>query len=66
MIKRLVCLFLCLTLFVCLLPAAAFATIDYDTVEIQEGDTVKKLVEARGLDYEAEKEEAPAAEPAGS
>ena len=55
MSKRFLCLFLCLALFVCLAPAAAFAEIDFDTVVIQEGDTVKQLVEANKLDYESEK-----------
>ena len=55
MSKRILCLLLCLVLFVCLSPAAAFAAIDFDKVVVQEGDTVKNLVEARGLDYDAEK-----------
>ena len=55
MSKRVLCLVLCLALFVCLTPVTAFAAIDYDTVVIEEGDTVKKLVEDRGLDYDVEK-----------
>ena len=55
MSKRFLCLVLCLILFVCLMPAAAFAATDYDAVVIKEGDTVKQLVEANELDYESEK-----------
>ena len=40
MSKRVLCLVLCLALFVCLSPVTAFAVIDYDTVVIEEGDTV--------------------------
>lgn len=55
MSKRFLCLFLCLSLFVCLLSAVAYAEVDYDSVVIEAGDTVKKLVEANGLDFNTEK-----------
>ena len=55
MSKRILALLLCLVLFICVIPAAAFAEEDYDTIVIQKGDTVKKLLEANKLNYNTEK-----------
>lgn len=51
MTKRILALFICVLLFILLLPAAAMAEEDYVTVTVQKGDTVRKLCEANGLDY---------------
>ncbi len=55
MTKRILALTLCLMMFACLLPSSAFAAEDYDTVTIKEGDTVLKLLEANGRDYDTDK-----------
>ncbi len=55
MAKRFLALALCVLMFACLLPCAAFAAEDYDTVTIQKGDTVLKLLEARGRDYDTDR-----------
>ena len=55
MAKRFLALALCILMFACLLPGAAFAAEDYDTVTIQKGDTVLKLLEARGRDYDTDR-----------
>lgn len=55
MSKRFLALFLCVMLFALLLPAAAFAEDDYDTVTIQKGDTVLKLLKAHDRSYETDK-----------
>ena len=55
MSKRVLALFLCVLMFVLLLPAAAFAENDYDVITIKKGDTVKKLLEANGRDYKKDK-----------
>ena len=55
MSKRCLALFLCLVMFMLLLPAAAFAEEDYVTVTIQKGDTVRKLLKANGRDYDVDK-----------
>ena len=51
MLKRILAISLCILMLVTLLPCAAFAAEDYDTVVIQKGDTVKKLLEERGRSY---------------
>ena len=55
MSKRLLALLLCLSLFVLLLPAAAFAETDYDIVTIQKGDMVVKLLKDRERSYDTDK-----------
>ena len=49
MAKRYLTLVLCILMFTCLIPCAAFAAADYDTVTIQKNDTVLKLLEERGV-----------------
>ena len=55
MSKRILALLLCVLMFAGLLSCAAFAEEDYDTVTIQKDDTVMKLLEARGRDYETDR-----------
>ena len=55
MAKRFLALALCILMFACFIPSAAFAAEDYDTVTIQKGDTVLKLLEARGRDYDTDR-----------
>ena len=55
MAKRYLTLVLCILLLTCLIPCAAFAASDYDTVTIQKNDTVLKLLEERGRDYETDR-----------
>jgi len=55
MFKRTLALLLSLVMLMLLLPAAAFAEEDYDTVTIQKGDTVRKLLKANGRDYDVDK-----------
>ena len=55
MAKRYLTLVLCILMFTCLIPCAAFAAADYDTVTIQKNDTVLKLLEERGRDYETDR-----------
>lgn len=53
--KRLLALLLGLFLFASLFSATAMAEVDYDTVTIKKGDTVRKLLEANKLTYDNEK-----------
>ena len=55
MAKRTLALALCILVFVSLIPCAAFAAEDYDTVTIEKGNTVLNLLEARGRDYETDR-----------
>ena len=55
MAKRPLALALCILIFVSLIPCAAFAAEDYDTVTIEKGNTVLNLLEARGRDYETDR-----------
>ena len=55
MTKRFLALTLCILMFVCLVPCAAFAEEDFDTVTIQKGDTVLELLAARGRDYKTDR-----------
>ena len=55
MAKRYLTLVLCILMFTSLIPCAAFAAADYDTVTIQKNDTVLKLLEERGRDYETDR-----------
>lgn len=55
MAKRTLALALCILIFVSLIPCAAFAAEDYDTVTIEKGNTVLNLLEARGRDYETDR-----------
>ena len=55
MSKRVLALALCFLMLTALLPCAAFAAEDYDTVVIKKGDTVLKLLEANGRDYQTDK-----------
>ncbi len=55
MCKKALVFMLCVLMLTALLPAAAFAEIDYDVVTIQKGDTVKNLLEKNGRDYKTDK-----------
>ena len=55
MTKRFLALTLCILMFVCLVPCAAFAEEDFDSVTIQKGDTVLDLLAARGRDYKTDR-----------
>lgn len=55
MFKRFLAFFLSVMMLMVLLPAAAFAEEDYDTITIQKGDTVRKLLKANGRDYDVDK-----------
>ena len=55
MAKRTLALALCILIFVSLIPCAAFAAEDYDTVTIEKGNTVLNLLEARGRDYDTDR-----------
>ena len=55
MFKRILAFVLSMMMLMVLLPAAAVAAEDYDTLTIQKGDTVRKLLKANGRDYDVDK-----------